>query len=52
MVDTNPGVSLQRTGVWPKRFASPVSASVTQGSVRTPSTTSTILRTGTGLKKW
>ena len=47
-----PGVSLQRTGVCPKRCASAVSASVTQGSVNTPSTTSTIFITGTGLKKW
>ena len=46
-----PGVSLQRTGVWPKRLASAVRASVTHGSVRTPSTTSTIFSTGTGLKK-
>ena len=46
-----PGVSLQRTGVWPKRLASAVSASPTHGSVSTPSTTSTIFITGTGLKK-
>jgi len=47
-----PGVSLQRTGVWPKRAASPASASPTHGSVSTPSTTSTTFITGTGLKKW
>jgi len=35
-----------------KRLARPVSASVAQRSVCTPSTTSTIFSTGTGLKKW
>jgi len=48
----NPGVSLQRTGVCPKRLASAVSASMTQASVNSPATTSTIFITGTGLKKW
>jgi hypothetical protein len=45
-------VSLHGTGVWPKRRASAESASVTDVSVSSPATTSTIFITGTGLKKW
>ena len=46
-----PGVSAARTGVWPQRRASAVSASITHGAVNTPPITSTTFISGTGLKK-
>ncbi|MNF08063.1 hypothetical protein D3C80_2083820 [compost metagenome] len=47
-----PGMSLQRTGVWPMRRDSAISASPTAGLPDRPSMTSTTFISGTGLKKW
>ncbi len=46
-----PGVSRARTGAWPKACARRIRRSITAGSVRTPSITSTTFMSGTGLKK-
>lgn len=47
-----PGMSMQRTAVWPMRLASAARASPVAGALRRPAITSTTFISGTGLKKW